>query len=486
MTNPVNTDLESNLKRIKSALGPSSDLVFKRFRLENPEIKAAAVYMEGLIDKQLVHDLFFDSVASLTLDLNRRSGSLLQQMKHLDLSVNNVQSVLSMDDLILAVLSGDTVLIVDRFSEALSYETRGGEVRAVTEPSSQIVIRGPKEGFNECIGTNVALVRRRIRNPNLWLESMKIGSVTKTDVAVMYLNGTAKQEVIDEVRKRLRKINYDSILESGYIENLIEEESITPFPTMFNTERPDTIAAHILEGRVAIFVDGTPFVLVAPTTFFMFFQSAEDYYHRADVSSAIRFLRYVSLFISMFGPSIYIAAITFHQEMIPTPLLLSLASQRESVPFPALVEALIMEVSFEILREAGIRMPRAIGQAVSIVGALVLGQAAVQAGIVSSAMVIVVALTGISSFTTPAFNAALSIRLLRFAVMFFSAFLGFFGIVMFTILLTAHMCGLRSFGEPYLSPLAPMRKEELKDTFFRRSFKRMRPSFQPTSNRRPN
>jgi spore germination protein KA len=309
---------------------------------------------------------------------------------------------------------------------------------------------------------------------------MQVGSVTHTEVAIMYLNGTAKQEIIDEVRRRLQNIDYESILESGYIENLIEEQTYTPFPTLFNTERPDTVAAHILEGRIAVFVDGTPFALVAPTTFFMFFQSAEDYYHRTDVSSGIRLLRYISLFISMFGPSIYIASITFHQEMIPTPLLLSLASQRESVPFPALVEALIMEVSFEILREAGIRMPRAIGQAVSIVGALVLGQAAVQAGIVSSAMVIVVALTGISSFTTPSFNAALSIRLLRFAVMFCSAFLGFFGIAMFSILMIAHMCGLRSFGEPYLSPLTPLRGNELKDTFVRRAFKRS------SSNRRPN
>jgi spore germination protein KA len=472
----ISMNLEMNLHEIKVALGSSSDLVFKRFTLDG--IQAAAVYVDGLIDKHIVHDLLFDSFFSLTFDTPSKSP--LEQIKHDGLSSINVQSMHTLNDVVLAILSGNTILLLEQSDEVLSYETCGGEVRPVTEPSSQIVIRGPKDGFNESLGTNIALVRRRIRNPNLWLETMKVGSVTHTEVAIMYLNGTAKQEVIDEVRRRLQQIDYESILESGYIENLIEEQTYTPFPTLFNTERPDTVAAHILEGRIAVFVDGTPFVLVAPTTFFMFFQSAEDYYHRTDVSSGIRLLRYISLFISMFGPSIYIASITFHQEMIPTPLLLSLASQRESVPFPALVEALIMEVSFEILREAGIRMPRAIGQAVSIVGALVLGQAAVQAGIVSSAMVIVVALTGISSFTTPSFNAALSIRLLRFTVMFFSAFLGFFGIAMFSILLAAHMCGLRSFGEPYLSPLTPLRANELKDTFVRRAFKRS------SSNRRPN
>lgn len=471
------TDLEMNLEHIKSAFGPSSDLTFKRFVSENNGIQAAAVYLGGLIDKQLVQQFFLDSIASVSLD--SRSEPLVNQIKHQDMSINNVQNITDLDDAIAAILTGDTVLFVDRFNQALGYDTRGGEVRAVTEPSSQIVIRGPKEGFNECLSTNVALVRRRIQNANVWLESMKIGTVTHTSVAMMYLNGTAKQEVIDEVRRRLEAIDFDSILESGYIENLIEEHTFTPFPTMFNTERPDTVASHILEGRIAVFVDGTPFVLIAPTSFFMFFQSAEDYYHRSDVSSAIRLIRYISLFISMFGPSIYIAAITFHQELIPTPLLLSLAAQRESVPFPALVEALIMEISFEILREAGIRMPRAIGQAVSIVGALVLGQAAVQAGIVSSAMVIVVALTGISSFTTPAFNAALSIRLLRFSVMICAAFLGFYGIVIFSIMLTAHMCALRSFGEPYMSPLTPLNPEKLKDTFIRRSFKRMKVHLPP-------
>jgi spore germination protein KA len=223
----------------------------------------------------------------------------------------------------------------------------------------------------------------------------------------------------------------------------------------------------LLEGRIAVLVTGTPFVLILPTTFFMYFQSVEDYYQRSDIAIAVRLLRYLTFFISLLGPSIYIAAITFHQEMIPTPLLISVAAHREGVPVPAFVEAFMMEASFEILREAGVRMPRAVGQAVSIVGAIVLGQAAVQAGIVSSAMVIVVSITGIASFATPAFNMASSVRLLRFVLMFLAATFGFYGLAIGNIMLVAHLCSLRSFGVPYMAPIAPFIPADQKDAILR-------------------
>ena len=229
----------------------------------------------------------------------------------------------------------------------------------------------------------------------------------------MFIKGIVNDKVVEEVRKRLDRIDIDGILESGYIEELIQDETYTPFPTVYNTERPDVIAAGLLEGRIAILVDGTPFVLLVPALFTQYFQSAEDYYQRSDFG-LLRMLRYLALFIALLGPSLYIAITTFHQEMLPTALLISLAAQREGVPFPAFIEALMMEVTFEILREAGVRMPRAVGQAVSIVGALVIGQAAVEAGIVSAAMVIVVSITAIANFSFPSFNMAISIRILRF------------------------------------------------------------------------
>jgi len=296
---------------------------------------------------------------------------------------------------------------------------------------------------------------------------MRIGEETQTTVGIMYMKGIVNDSLVKEVKERLKRIKIDMILDSGQIEEFIEDQPSTPFPTIYNTERPDSVAANLMEGRVAILVNGSPFILVVPTVFVQFFQSPDDYYYRFHIAVFLRLLRYVSFLISLVGPSVYIAAITFHQEMIPTTLLISLAASREGVPFPAFVEALIMEVAFELMREAGIRMPRAVGQAVSIVGALVLGQAAVQAGIVSSIMVIIVAITGIASFTTPAYNLAISARLIRFVLMILAATFGFYGITLGLIIIIAHLNSLRSFGIPYLSPLSPVIPSDQKDAVLR-------------------
>jgi spore germination protein KA len=257
------------------------------------------------------------------------------------------------------------------------------------------------------------------------------------------------------------------VLESGYLEEFIEDNPYSPFPQVVHTERPDRVTASLLEGRVAILTDGTPFALIVPAEFITLMQSPEDYYERYMVATAIRWLRYIGFAMSLLLPSLYIAITTFHQEMIPTRLLISLAAAREGVPFPALVEALMMEFTFEALREAGIRLPRAVGQAVSIVGALVIGQAAVQAGIVSPLMVIVVAITGIASFMNPAFNIALTMRLMRFPLMLLAATLGLFGVMVGILAILIHLAGLRSFGVPYLSSLAPLHTKDLKDVAVR-------------------
>lgn len=283
----------------------------------------------------------------------------------------------------------------------------------------------------------------------------------------MYINGIVSEGIVKEVHSRLDRIDVDAILESGYIEELIEDETYSPFPTIHHTERPDVIAAALMEGKVAILVDGTPIVMTVPTLFVSFMQTAEDYYQRADVSTLVRLLRYFSIFVSLLAPSLYVAITTFHQEMLPTTLLISLAAQREGVPLPAFIEALLMELAFEILREASVRMPQTIAQSVSIVGTLVIGTAAVDAGIVSAAMLIVVAVTAISSFVLPAFDLALTVRMLRFPMMFLAASFGLFGIIIGVIAIVLHMCSLRSFGIPYMSPLAPYNLSDQKDVFFR-------------------
>ncbi|WP_347548575.1 spore germination protein [Pseudalkalibacillus hwajinpoensis] len=478
-------NLEENLEVIKKTLGESSDIVIRDVLAgTDGNIHLAVIYTEGLADKTFIQD-FIIKPLMLTIreteisDKGSQHMSSMDILKNFALSNGDVKKIGDFDSLYLHVLSGDTVVLLEGYTKGFSIGSRGWEDRGVNEPSSQTVIRGPKDGFSETLRTNTALVRRKIKDPNLWIETKPIGKKTRTDVALVYLKGVADDKIVEEVRERLLRINIDGILESGYIEEFIQDETYSPFPTVFNTERPDTLAAGILEGRIAILVDGTPFALLVPAVFVQFFQSSEDYYQRFDVSFLIRILRYVSFFLALITPSAYIAVTTFHQEMLPTQLLISLAAQREGTPFPALIEALLMELTFEVLREAGVRMPRAVGSAISIVGALVLGQAAVEAGIVSSAMIIVVSLTAISSFVMPAINMAISVRMLRFPLMFLAATFGLFGMILGLITIILHLCSLRSFGVPYMSPMAPFKSSDQKDVIFRAPISRMfsRPTF---------
>jgi spore germination protein KA len=272
---------------------------------------------------------------------------------------------------------------------------------------------------------------------------------------------------LQEARSRLKAIDIHSVLDSGNIEEAITDTSFTPFPLIFNTERPDVVASGILEGKIGIIVDGSPFVLIIPAVLTDFFQSSEDYYQPFLMSSFIRIIRYVSFMVALILPSLYVGVTTYHQELLPTDLLISIQAQREGVPFPAVIEILIMELTFEILREAGVRMPRAVGQTVSIVGALVIGQAAVEAGLVSNVLVIVVSFTAIASFVSPIYNFSISTRLLRFILIFFASVAGLYGIILFLIFMVAHLVSLRSFGVPYLTPIAPLIVEDQQDVFVR-------------------
>lgn len=312
------------------------------------------------------------------------------------------------------------------------------------------------------------------------MEQKTVGRLSKTDLVITYIEGIAEDSLIQEIHDRIDRIDIDAIVESGYIEELIDDNPFSVFPLVGHTERPDRVVGNLLEGNVGIIIDNTPFCLIAPQTFFQLIQSPEDYYQRYITASFIRMLRYLNLIISLLLPSIYIAVTTFHQEMLPTSLLLSLAAAREATPFPALIEALMMEIAFEGLREAGVRLPRAVGSAVSIVGALVIGQAAVEAGIVSSPMVIIVATTGIASFIIPGYEQANSIRILRFPMMFLAGFMGLYGIFLGVLILQIYILRLRSFGVSYFSPVAPLEVSNLKDIFVRAPWWAMkrRPGYQ--------
>lgn len=464
----ISEDLKKNIDKITDITGNAPDLIIRGLEPSNMHGRdMAIVYISGLANNDTIDSAIMNSLMNIAEMNSTESADVISFIKRKVLKTSNVEEISHFGDLFSKLFAGDTIILIEGVTEALTVSTLGWEHRGVEEPQSQTVIRGPKEGFTEDLITNTTLIRRKIKSPQLWMEQVKIGKVTETKVAIMYLKGVVNEKVLQEVKQRLRRIETDSILESGYIEEYIQDSTFSPFPTISNSERPDTVAGGILEGQVAILIDGTPFVLLAPVTFFKFFQASEDYYHRYDIVTFIRLMRFSSFFISMLLPSLYIAITTFHQEMLPTTMLVSLMAQREGIPFPAFVEALIMEITFEVLREAGVRMPRAIGPAISIVGALVLGQAAVQAGLVSAAMVIIVSFTAISNFVAPHFNMAIAARLLRFAFMLLAATLGLFGIMSGLLITLIHLVGLRSFGVPYLLPLAPFVPANQKDVFVR-------------------
>ena len=464
---PICASQKENIGYIQKAMGNSTDLVVREVQCLN-EWSVALVYISGMVNVQILNEgvlpclLQHRSVPEITSPIEK-----LNYIEQNVLTASEVTQLEDMEKLFQSLFSGSAILIIDGCVQALQIPAAGWEKRSVNEPTSQVVMKGPMQAFNENMRVNLALLRRRIKDPALRIEERQIGRLSNTDVAIVYLDHTVNPEVVNELRNRLDKINIDAILESGYIEEFIEDETFSVFPTVYNTERPDTVAAALLEGRVAVMVDGTPFVLLVPALLVHFFQSPEDYYQRFDISSFIRLIRFLAFFIALLAPSLYIAVTTYHQEILPMDILINLTAQREGVPFSAFVEALLMELTYEILREAGIRIPKAIGQAISIVGSLVIGQAAVEAQIVSAGMVIIVSITAIASYVIPEYSLAISVRMLRFFMMILAGVFGLFGILIGLLILITHLCSIRSFGVPYTAPLAPSTAADMKDTFLR-------------------
>jgi spore germination protein KA/spore germination protein len=472
---PLFYKLEDNISFLKRLFSDCSDFVIREFKLNN-SVNAILVFVDGLIDTKEVNQVL------QTLMVLENGDDDIHVIEKALLPVSQITKVNEYKNLLQAVLSGTTGILVDGNEEGLTLSIQGAEKRSVNEPEGEAVVRGPREGFIENIRTNTSMLRRKLKTPRLKMKSLVVGRESSTNINLAYLEGIADLQIVEEVSRRISNIDMDAILEGGYIEELIQDSTYSPFPQVMYTERPDTVAGALLEGRVAIFVDGSPMVLIVPATFWMMMQANEDYYERFQMATLVRWLRYLFLVIALLTPASYVAITTFHQQMLPTTLLLSIAAARESIPFPAIVEALIMEISFEALREAGIRLPKAVGQSVSILGALIVGHAAVHAGIVSSPMVIVVSITGIASFTIPHFNAAISLRMLRFPLMIAASILGVYGILVGVMVLIGHMANLRSFGMPYLSPIAPMSVGDFKDILIRAPWPVMenRPSFERT------
>lgn len=462
--------IDRDMKFIREIFSSCSDLIIKELELGTPKISCFAVYLGTLIKKEFVNDNFLKPLMANDKVISRmeqNDGKIdMEALKTSILYSYQADVLRRYEDIIKKILTGYCIFFADGSSSVLAADAIGDFGRKVSEPRIEGVVKGPHEAFIEDTRTNLSLIRKRIRTPELKLEILLAGRLSNTGVTISYISGLADVKTVEEVKKRIGRIDTDVILDSTYIEKFIEDSTFSPFPLILGTERPDKCAAALAEGRVVIFVEGSPNALIVPVTLSDFLITSEDYYYSFYFATLVRTMRYLAFALSLLGPSIYIAVTTFHQEMIPLPLLITITRSRADVPFPAILEALLMEFTFELLREAGIRLPQPVGPAVSIVGGLVIGQGVVQAGIVSQTMVIVVALTGIASFSVPAFNMGITIRLLRFSIMFMAATLGIYGIIMALLALLIHIVGLRSFGVPYLAPLTPLSVKDLKDTMF--------------------
>ncbi|WP_246941820.1 spore germination protein [Bacillus pinisoli] len=474
----LSSNLVTNYEVVRKAFQGTID--FTQSKINIGKMNGFTCYLDSMIDSKQLAEKVMEPLGKANHDkVEMMDYPSFDEFRENYFTGTPYEFVSREHDAIWYILSGYVLLFIDGIKEALALKIFDIQYRSITEPSTQTIIRGPKDSFTESMETNVSLIRRRIKNPHLRFESKYIGKDTQTTVVLGYVDGIANSKLVDEVRKRLDKIETSYILDSGNIDEFITDKSFTVFPLLHNTERPDSACANLLEGKIIIIVDGSPFALIAPVVFTDFFQSSEDYYQPFVMGSFIRFIRYISFMIALILPSLYVAISTFHHELMPTPLLISIQSQREGVPFPAVVEILVMELTFEVLREAGVRMPRAVGQTVSIVGALVIGQAAVEAGLVSNVLVIVVAFTAIASFVSPIYNFSISTRLLRFVVIFFAAIFGLYGVLVFLVLMVIHLVSLRSFGVPYLAPVAPLIMEDQTDVFIRFPFwsNKKRPTF---------
>lgn len=456
--------LDENIKMIKNIFINDTTVVYRELLLGKPNsTKCTIIYIDGMVNKHTLNENVIKPI--LLCDISNINNNEIMNilMKKVLLTGDNKQTSL-VDDIINGIIYGKTMLIIDGFIEVLSINTIGWQTRSISEPQSETIVRGPREGFTESMNLNLTLIRRRLINPKLKFEFMRLGKQTKTQICVCYLEGIAKEPIHKELMTRLNNIDIDGILDSGYIEELIKDAPYSPFRTIINTERPDVVAGKLLEGRFAIICDGSPVVLTLPTIFVEVFQSNEDYYDNFLYSSFVRILRWVCFFITTSVPAIYVALVTFHQELIPTPLLISIYAARKGVPFPSFIEVISMTLIFEILKEAGLRMPKNVGGAVTIVGALVLGDAAVNARLVSAPVVEITAITGIAGIMLPQVLGVVAIRLIFLTL---SSFLGFYGYIFGVMGLVLHMMSLRSFGIPYMSNVPSFSTQDIKDTFIR-------------------
>lgn len=464
--------LEDDIAIMKDILGDDNTVIFRRFEnINDSKIRGCVIFTEVLvnnivIDQNVVKPLLTFEPRDFSLGANL-AGKLAKRV----VSTDEVKTKDTPYDAVSAILIGDTVVLIDTCRECVVANSKKYAIRGVGVPETEDAVNGPKEGFCELIVTNASLIRRKVKNPKLKFRFFEIGKVSRTRVCLCYIEGLCEERLLDEMIERLTRYQIDSILDVSYVEELVSDSPSSLFETMGKTERPDVVAAKLFEGRFALLVDGTPFALTAPFLFLENFQANEDYYENFYFASFVRILRFFAFFIAVSLPAIYVALISYHKEMIPRKLLVSIAASRSGVPFPAAVEMFILLILFDLLREAGVRLPKAIGVTVSTVGAIVLGQSIVSANIVSTEMIIIVAICEIASFLTPKLESVTELLRLLFLVL--ASTLGIYGYSIGVVALCAYISSLSSFGVQFTAYIVPRSPQGAKDSYIRSPWRRM-------------
>ena len=474
----ITNDISQNLKYIESKYNTeiNSDIMLRKFSLtaKNKTFKAFLLYIDGMVNSDLINRFILNPLM-LRNDSNTFDGNLKQEtnspqpienisIKKFNLESyiysnlmpqNSLEKVTNFKDTFSGVNSGNCILFVDTINVAFDIDVKGFKQRSVEAPNNEVIIKGSQEAFVENLRTNTSLLRRIINNENLIIENMVIGDISKTKLAICYMNNIANPKLVNEVKYRLNNLELDSIFSSGQLEQLIEDNDYYGIPSLISTERPDKSATFLMQGRVIILMNGTPYATIAPAVLIDFLSSPEDLNLKVIFANFLKLIRLFAYFITLLAPAFFIAITGFHQELIPTELLLSIFASRENVPFPIIFELLLMEISFELIRESSLRVPGPVGSTLGIVGALILGDAAVSAHIVSPILIIVVAITGLSSFAIPDFSFSFHLRVYRFLFIFLGYISGFLGIGLGLFLYISMLCSIKSFGVNFTAPFSP-------------------------------
>lgn len=463
----VSPNLEDNIQAIRHTFKGSLDFIVREMKFgPSGQVQIALAFLETLTDKQAISDFILEPLNILSFkeyDVTKIPSKIIDILP----TALNIAEEDNWKELEKKIVTGHGVLFINGYDQAIIMEARFWNERSISEPQSETVVVGPREGFVESLITNVSMMRRRLRTPNLVMEAIPVGTTSNTNVVLCYLKGVVDEDLLEKVRRRIDNINVEALYEINVINEMLSDVKYTPFRMFSTTERPDKLSSALVEGRIGLIAENSPMAMIIPTVFWQFFQSSEDYYQHYPIATMNRVLRMLAFFMVVGFTAFYVAIVNYHQEMIPTALTLSMAAVREPVPFPTVMEALFLEVILEALREAGLRLPKAAGQAVSIVGALVMGQAAVEAGLVSPQLVITVAMAGIASFLIPDYSFVIALRILKFGFILLAGAFGILGLMVGYLILGVHLTSLQSFGVPYMSPVTPFEWKDMKDIFFR-------------------